>query len=385
MRYRIYGTLLLVGMADSIHVARWLEGNLKRFSRVILISSSPHRRVHPDIRVILKADKTLHMPAVSRYLGLPLWILDRPFLFGNRLRAGLLVQQIRKYAPSLVHLMETQNAGYMFARARDISPEIARVRTVLTLFGSDLFWFSKFKFHEKWIKRVLSDVDFLFCESSRDVEIAKNLGYRGIFLPPNPVAPGLALSNKALTPPEKRRVILVKGYDNRLNWGSRALDAIAQCDIDLTGYKLVVFSAEGLVVRRARKLNGFSGLEVEVYRKHALSHSDMLALFEGARVYVGISRSDGLPSSVLEAMSRGAFPIQSNTSTASEWFEDGISGFAVDPYKIEDISFAISRAILADDLVRDASFRNIEVIKTRFNINSMSEQTRINWDLITRE
>jgi glycosyltransferase involved in cell wall biosynthesis len=56
----------------------------------------------------------------------------------------------------------------------------------------------------------------------------------------------------------------------------------------------------------------------------------MLDLFASSRIYVGISLSDGISTSLLEAMAMGAFPIQTSTACVDEWFADGVSGYRID-------------------------------------------------------
>ena len=51
-----------------------------------------------------------------------------------------------------------------------------------------------------------------------------------------------------------------------------------------------------------------------------------MKLFERARIYIGCSRSDGLSTSFLQALCSGAYPIQTDTSCASELVDGGASG-----------------------------------------------------------
>jgi len=71
----------------------------------------------------------------------------------------------------------------------------------------------------------------------------------------------------------------------------------------------------------------------------------MLHYYGRARIYIGLSISDAISTSLLEAMVMGAFPIQSCTACADEWIEDGKSGFIVPPEDPHVIAEAIRRAL----------------------------------------
>jgi len=93
----------------------------------------------------------------------------------------------------------------------------------------------------------------------------------------------------------------------------------------------------------------------------------MLRLFGRARVYIGLSISDAIPTSLLEAMVMGAFPIQSDTSGADEWIVPGESGLLVPPEEPEVIETAVRRA-LGDDLLVDGAARlNAETARGRLD------------------
>ncbi len=48
-----------------------------------------------------------------------------------------------------------------------------------------------------------------------------------------------------------------------------------------------------------------------------------------SRANIGFSKSDGISTSLLEAMTMGAFPIETGTACASDWIQDGVSGAIV--------------------------------------------------------
>ena len=104
-----------------------------------------------------------------------------------------------------------------------------------------------------------------------------------------------------------------------------------------------------------RKLVKDTQLNVRSFRRGELPHYELLSLFKSARIYIGISLSDGISVSLQEAMVCGAFPIQTNTSCADEWIVNGKSGFIVDPDNFMNLVSTIKTALIDDSLVDGAA------------------------------
>jgi glycosyltransferase involved in cell wall biosynthesis len=82
------------------------------------------------------------------------------------------------------------------------------------------------------------------------------------------------------------------------------------------------------------------------------SYRRIWSLLGEARVSIGVSFSDGLPNSLIEAMIMGAFPVQTDPGGATaEWIEDGVNGLLVPPDDPEAIAAAVVEALGADDMV----------------------------------
>ena len=93
-------------------------------------------------------------------------------------------------------------------------------------------------------------------------------------------------------------------------------------------------------------------------------HTDNLSTRRNG-VSLGVSRSSGLSASFLEAISQGAFPIQSNSSAASDWVESKVSGILVDYHAIDEIAKAINIAPSENNLVIEAAKSNLATIQSR--------------------
>ena len=92
---------------------------------------------------------------------------------------------------------------------------------------------------------------------------------------------------------------------------------------------------------------------------------DLQNIFAKSRLYIGLSQSDGLPASFVDAMQYGAFPIQSIESAAGEFIKHGIGGYLVDPWKIGELENYIVNALVDDRLVDDACELNLEMLRMK--------------------
>ena len=367
-------TIIVVGMLDSIHVARWMESVKHLPYRYVLFPSSPHRRVHPLLRSLIDSNSQVSIIQLSSFLrmfALPLWILDR--FFANQLRALILRRCIVRDGVSLVHAIELQNAGYVSRRAC----EDLDVPLYVTNWGSDIYWFSRFKRHEIELKKLMKRANYYSAECLRDHALARELGFGGEFFPVVPNAGGInpdLLSQLVATPTSKRRVVVVKGYTNFVGRADVALDAIRLLGTQLIGYEIVVYSATLRAQQLVRRIRRSTGINIRSIPKKKLSHNEMIALFSSARVYLGVSDSDGISTSMLEAMATGCFPIQTTTACVEEWIEDNVSGLFVSDIDMNLIAELLMRALSDDSLVDSASILNRATAAKRLDQSVISEK-----------
>jgi len=366
-------TVVLVCMVDSVHVYRWLTQFDDTEISFILFPSTPNRKIHPGIKAMLEADQVspfqVSVAPFGGKLSVPLWVIDR--LVGNRLRGYLLRRILKLEKPDFLHALEFQNAGYISSVA--LNDKKIKTPFIVTNYGSDIYWFRRFKRHEKKIKKLLSRADLYSAECVRDYELANELGFRGKELEVSPNAGGIDLSSLQSTVVKcsQRKAIIAKGYHG---WAGRALialEAIELIEEKLQGFEIFVYSANLKVCLAANRLQKRTGLKIIVFRKKKLSHSQMLELFAQSRVYIGLSVTDGISTSLLEAMATGAFPIQTATSCADEWIVDKKTGLLVSDLSVKNVANGIERAILDNELVDFAQAANLELIQSKANLSKV--------------
>ncbi len=317
--------ILVIGMADSVHLAKWLRQFSDTDHVFEIVSSSPHRRIHQILKDLLRDGARYRIHWISRIFSLPLWIGDR--LFSDWLRGLLIAWRSRRFKPDLVHVLEFQNGGYSFLRAAQLTSSLD-VPLLLTPYGSDIFWFQQFPKHLNRIQALLKRASGISSECKRDELLAQKHGFKGEFAPRLPASGGMDLSYSRSSNSERSR-ISIKGYQN--HWGQAlvAINCIEDLANDLGNFEITLFSSNRVTMRAAKRLEARTGLAVTSFAKGALTNDEVQKILSESIALVSLSKSDGVPASMLEAMANGAVPIQSNTSAADEWLIDGQGGFLV--------------------------------------------------------
>ncbi len=368
--------ILFVAMPNSIHTVRWISQLSNQGYDIHLF---PSTRAAPDS--ILKDIKNvkIHLSGagVRAIAGIVCAVINRLKLrhrlrFNKILtifeRSFWLAQLIRLVKPDIIHSLEIQHAGYLTLAARKRLK--GKLPTwIVTNWGSDIFLFGRLAAHVNKIKTVLASCDYYSCECQRDVKLAKDMGLQGQALPILPNTGGFDLARiSQLRQPGRtssRRIILLKGYQG---WAGRALvglRAIERCSDVLRGYRVAIYLARSDVAIAAELISQSAGIPIDLIPP--CSHDDMLRLFGRARIYIGLSISDAISTSLLEAIIMGAFPIQSCTSCADEWIEDGKTGLIVPPEDPEVVAAAIRRGVSDDALVDYAADQNGLLAKKRLD------------------
>jgi len=378
--------ILFVAFSDSIHTARWIAQLEQERWDIHLFPSSDQGLAHKELAGMhiyhslysdapVESHNTIHGVRVP---SADVANLSRRFL--NRYfpdyRVNQLLKVIRKVKPDIIHSMEFQAAGALTLEAKrrfpgDFPPWIA------TNWGSDIYLFGRLAGHKEVVKKILRECDYYSCECMRDIGLAKELGFEGKVLPVIPATGGVrfdeVISTDHLERPSSRSLILIKGNQG---WAGRALVAIralALCNDALKGYQITIYGVQSEDVRIAAELLEQT-VHVPVRVLPPGSHESILSLFQKARIYVGLSISDAISTSLLEAMSAGAFPIQSETSCADEWIRHGTSGFIVPPEDPSVVAEAIQIALSDDTLVDEASTINRSTIKDRLDYGVIQKE-----------
>ncbi len=375
--------LLVVAMANSIHTARWLSQVAGQGWDIHLFPSiDDWIDVHPDI-----GNLTLHHsgcrpvgPNASgvRFRGVSVFRraadvyrrrVSRNDVPGYRARQ--LARLIDRIRPDVVHSLEIQHAGYLTLEAKRLCRK-PFPPWIVTNWGSDIYLFGRLDAHEPLIRGVLAGCGYYSCECQRDVCLAHAFGFRGTVLPVFPNGGGIDLDLAARLarpgPVSARRLVMLKGYQSfagRALVGIRALERCADL-LRSAGYEAAVYSAAPEVAIAAELFSKSTGVPVRIVPKDT-PHAEILALHGQARVSLGLSISDAISTSLLEALVMGSFPVQSFTACADEWIEDGVTGLLVPPDDPDVVETALRRALSDDGLVDGAAVKNSSLAAERLD------------------
>jgi hypothetical protein len=283
-----------------------------------------------------------------------------------------------------VHAIEFQNSGYLARRAC----EYLQVPLYVTNWGSDIFWFQKFPKHLHEIRSLLERSDYYSSECLRDQSLASKHGFRGTFFPVVPNAGGLNLDRLSalnLTRTSSRKKIMIKGYTNFVGKADLAIRSLILIKAELIDYEIVVYSSTYKARLLSFAIRHMHHIDIRCIPKKHASHMQILSLFQESRIYVGISQSDGISTSMLEAISMGCFPIQTATSCADEWLTNYQSGILITMPTPELIALAIKESLCNDALVDKAQTVNSQIARDRLDISRINPIVKTFYPLILQE
>lgn len=376
--------ILFVAQAVSIHTARWISQLTEPGWDIHLFDirgSFPHAELRGITEYSLLFPRRISATKNVSY-GHPFFLkhgLD-PFplsllgfftrrIFRSRVRQ--LAHVIRMIKPDMIHSIEMQVESYPILEVLQLLGGKLPAPWIVTTWGSDIYHFMQFPEHLPKIKAVLSQCQYLLPDCARDVPLARKLGFTGSVPMILPGAGGyrVAEMRSLIQEPDvkKRRLIMVKGYEGWAGRASQALQAIESCADLLKEYEIVVYLASPSIVEKVNALQKTTRLNIRVLPRSP--HRVILELFGQARIAIGINQTDGVPNAMLEAMTMGAFPIQSDTESTAEWLINGENGLLVDYQRPESVASAIQKAVSDDALVENAAKINAELIFNRLDLS----------------
>ncbi len=347
--------ILLVGM-NSIHLRRWSDQ----------LKDSGHELFWFDI---LDQGPSPSLSYMSQFTGWKKGFLKKrgrsflkkrfPSLFQKlSMRFDVAVadafkQALEQIQPDVVHSFALYIACGPILKVMQQRPNLP---WVYSSWGSDLFYYQDFPNYLTEIKAVLPRINFLFTDCHRDAQIAKDYGFQGVHLGVFPGGGGFDLTQieHAKIDLALRKVILVKGNENRSGRALAVLHALEGLSDILQDYTIIVFGAENEQVLRYASQNKTNIPAIQVLG--LISHQELLRLMGQSFIYVGNSTSDGMPNTMLEAICAGAFPIQSNPGGATaELINPQTNGALIThPEDIAHIQTVIKKVLTHSSFVKKA-------------------------------
>ena len=358
--------ILIVGMVDSVHLARWLEQFKDENIEFLIFPSKKFRKPHLLLLSLIRQNNlTAHFRLLGnfgfkRLAGYVDYISHEATLriTPTNFRIKNLSRVLRKNDLTFVHALELQGAGYLVSQIDRTLLDSTKV--IATNWGSDIYYFKNFPKHEKMIRQVLEIADFYSAECVRDYKLAREYGFKGIELPCIPNAGGFEITsnNLGVERTSDRKQIIIKGYGGLFGRADLSISAVPHIAEKFPGYSFFIYSVTPDIKRL------INDLPLEIQKKircldvgRGISRTQMMSEFMKSRIYIGCSESDGVSTSFLEALINGTYPIQSGTSCANEWVQNGAKASII-KLDLSELLHEVSKALSDSQLVDDAAVAN---------------------------
>lgn len=275
--------------------------------------------------------------------GLTIPQVSIDFSLKNLGAAKQIFKCLELWRPDIIHIHQANS--YAWHTIRALKKLDYRPKIILTTWGSDILVLPhKNKIFRRMVIYNLRHADIITADALfMSNSIRELLG--------KIVCPIHILNFGIENLPQKQDLLLKEKIilSNRLHKKLYRIDTIIQAFAQLIqlqmidkDYRLVIAAnGEELPVLKAQvdKL----GIKDHVSFVGMLDYEALLSYYKKATVFVSIPRSDGTPSSLLEAMAHGCIPVLSNIPANLEWVLDGINGFIAN--QIDQLAAQILEAI----------------------------------------
>ncbi len=363
--------ILVVGMIDSIHLARWLAQLMGSEHDIRVLPSAHFKRVHPKLLTL--RSREVRIP-LSFSLGRLFPYIDYFFCFGflktpveQIFRRAYITIYIKFFKPNIIHAIEIQHAGYITSKIR-----YKAEKRILTNWGSDIYYFQHFPKHQTQIRLALDWATHYSAECLRDYELARMFNFQGVELPRIPNAGGFALSSDIPEYSKTKDQIIIKCYGGTFGLGEVALSVGRKFLTENENSTLFLYSVTNDLIPSVKDIQRlFPGRLAYSLQSTPLSYEDLALKFQQSIIYLGVSKSDGLSTSFLEALIHGVYPIQTNTSCASELIHDGAIGSIVGT-DVDQIYNELERVYRDKELLESARISNYSLARITLDENLIS-------------
>ena len=394
--------ILFITMSDSIHSARWINNITDQGWEIHVFPTEDFVSLNPLLQgknIVFYRSKLVQF-LIKKYKSkktasnkfsqnspiakeIPNPVLLRAIFkkFFPNYKIKKLCRVIKKIKPDIIQSMHIQEAGYLTLEAKKILERDSNFKFptwIVTNYGSEIDLFGKTIYHKDKIKYVLGSCDYYSAECHRDLKYAEDFGFKGKFLSVIPNSGGIDFEKvsklRSNLKPSLRKSIMIKGYQG---WAGRALvtlRAIERSADILNGYEILIYSIDtNEVLIKAELLESDLKIPVKIIGSEA-NHDDILKYHGQSRISIGLSISDAISTSFLEAMVMGSFPIQSDTSCAKEWAENGRNFILVPPEDPEIVEQAIRKALSDDEMVDQAAKENYKLLFNSLEKSKIKEK-----------
>jgi hypothetical protein len=212
---------------------------------------------------------------------------------------------IPKFRPHIIWVHDLQSGGYLLKESIELDDH--KFTLILTTYGNDLYFF-KGDDHSRNIKYLMSVFDFIHVETRRDLQLAKDFGYKKKFLPIMNAGLRVHLKSSVKAPSKNRDIyILIKGSYPHRSCLYEFFDCVAANTIFFSDKKIIIFGASVLDYEMARITN--TTYDTSITCVPHMKQLDIFNLMERSRFHLSLTLSDGLSNTCAESILHGAIPL----------------------------------------------------------------------------
>jgi hypothetical protein len=367
--------ILTIGQPDSPHT----ESFLRRIKIVFpdcksyFFASSPFNF---KSELSSYADELIRSPAAPIYYQAywqDLFVNPLSRFSGN---PADLVDVINKFTPDFININAIQDAGYLLLEAlRDQNLTHKSFVVNLFVWGNDLYYFRHHPRHKEKITQVLEIVDNLIPESSREVKLAWDLGFKGRVHPPleATLVTFEELSEKFASPKQKSQKIVVKSsFQSSRTLNAVALRALAQCSDLLAGWEIVLIAPSLEDWRNLQPLMDKRIVSISASTGY-LSKENFYSLLSESRLMISLNVSDGVSNSFLECCAARTYPVLSTSACILDWGQNAAA--ILDPYDVVGAIESIRNVLLDTEKMAIFTQSNYDRLK-RYESNHVNAAVR---------
>ncbi|EKD28495.1 MAG: glycosyl transferase group 1 [uncultured bacterium] len=350
-KYKDAPKILFICIAHSSHTVSW----------VTLLE-----KAKMNVR-IFGVDNT--MPPEN--LGIQYYNFSKTFpdcAFKSKLERDWLADVIAKWEPDIIHTLGLYDASFIYLETLLKGKFEKKSKWIVTVRGGPELALNRLLKKERTkIKEVFETCDQLIADNMHNYEYAVKLGLNRKKITPMGFVPGTGGINtgKALRPKklpsEKEKIILwPKAYECNASKAMPVIEALKLCWNDIKPCKIIMTAV------MPETILWFNTLPDEIKKSSRLyervTRNKLMTLMKSARLLLIPSLSDGIPNTLYEAMSVGAYPIVSPLDTILEFFSRRNCLFARNLYP-QEIAKAIITGMTDDKLVDKGAIRNYNMVK----------------------
>lgn len=265
-----------------------------------------------------------------------------------------------------------------------IAKYIFQKKIIYHIHGAEyqLFYFHSNKFIKKLIKSFINNADLIICLSTAWKTFFKlNFNPKNIEIVPNIIDyPSLSNSKKDDT----ILILLFLGMIGQRKGIFDLLEVISNNKGKYIGKIKLVIGGNGEVERLSNIIRD-KRLEDLIEFVGWITDEKKIAWLQKANIYILPSYNEGLPISILEALSYGQSIIASNVGGISEIVFPYINGILIEPGNLSEIESAINFFIKNPEVMKIYGAESIQVSKKYFPESVVSELSEIFKSLLKNE